>query len=845
VPGWFAQDRADTLVVEFADGTRWSSADLHAMTAVAASPGRDWLYGTPGVDMLAAGAGDDVISAGAGDDRIDGGPGDDRLDGGSGNDVFVFGRGAGRDEIVGSEVQRPGEVDSIVVAPDLRPADLELVHEAGRSVLRIRGTTDEVAWGRDVGDVPVASIRFADGTVWSPWPSSPAVQTGTEAADRLTGGELDDLLDGLGGADVLVAGAGHDVLRGGAGDDELYAGDDAHRDRLEGGPGDDRLWVRPSDVVVFGRGDARDTVYASGGPTLELRAGIDPADVRLRAGPDGGLVVGLRGTADEISLSGYFWNAEVRHGTVLAFADGTRWDADALLARLDRTGSPGDDVLRGSGDADSLSGGAGRDLLIGADGNDRIDGGEGQDTLYGEGGDDDLRGGAGDDLLVGGVGRDTFHVGLSEGRDRIADFGDGSITLGRPGDRLRFGEGIRPEDIRLSMNQYHELLLQVGSTGDSVDLGLWFSANHVDSTATIEFADGTVWQRSDVAQRWHLEHRAASWSGSLGHDTMVGHDGHETLRGLGGDDHLVGHAGDDMLVGGDGRDRLEGGADTDALHGGFGDDTYVFRRGDGRDRIVDIDLVGGRDRLVFGPGIDAGDLLVQTQAHELTLALRGTDDAVTIAWDPALGLEVEELHFADGSTWRTADLVAAVSASADLVGTVGDDLLAGNALANRLAGGAGRDTLDGGDGQDELVGGTGRDLLRGGRGGDLYRIGAADGSDVIAEVPDRPGEHDVLAFGPGIRPDQLWFRREGDALEVRQLANGERTLIEGWYAPGGGRIEEFRTDSGHALMERQVQALVEAMAGFAPPPPGSSALPSPTAALLAPVIGAHWSAPGG
>jgi Ca2+-binding RTX toxin-like protein len=55
-----------------------------------------------------------------------------------------------------------------------------------------------------------------------------------------------------------------------------------------------------------------------------------------------------------------------------------------------------------------------------------------------------------------------------------------------------------------------------------------------------------------------------------------------------------------------------------------------------------------------------------------------------------------------------------------------NDVLVGNALANRLNGGNGHNVLVGHDGADVLIGGTGRDILIGGRGLDTLNGGAND-----------------------------------------------------------------------------------------------------------------------
>ncbi|MCB2029406.1 MAG: hypothetical protein KDH18_12410, partial [Rhodoferax sp.] len=68
----------------------------------------------------------------------------------------------------------------------------------------------------------------------------------------------------------------------------------------------------------------------------------------------------------------------------------------------------------------------------------------------------------------------------------------------------------------------------------------------------------------------------------------------------------------------------------------------------------------------------------------------------------------------------------------------------------------------------------------------------------------------------------------------------DRFMVNGWYNGSASRVEEFRTGDGRTLLDGQVQALVDAMASFAPPPMGQLVLPDTLAAPLAPVIAATW-----
>ena len=98
------------------------------------------------------------------------------------------------------------------------------------------------------------------------------------------------------------------------------------------------------------------------------------------------------------------------------------------------------------------------------------------------------------------------------------------------------------------------------------------------------------------------------------------------------------------------------------------------------------------------------------------------------------------VDYGDATTAIAASLLSGAGTAGDalgdsytgiegLVGGAGDDVLTGNSLNNYLGGGAGSDTLFGGEGDDVLDGGIGADVLQGGIGDDVL-IGGA-GADVL------------------------------------------------------------------------------------------------------------------
>jgi Ca2+-binding RTX toxin-like protein len=118
-------------------------------------------------------------------------------------------------------------------------------------------------------------------------------------------------------------------------------------------------------------------------------------------------------------------------------------------------------------------------------------------------------------------------------------------------------------------------------------------------------------------------------AGAEGDDVLNGNGGNDSLYGGTGNDRVYGGSGDDTITGDDGHDLLDGGTgrdtiyagngndivtggigDGDALFGGAGDDIFVFRSGDGEDRIEDFqtnegDVIDLRDLGLAAKGIDS------------------------------------------------------------------------------------------------------------------------------------------------------------------------------------------------------------------------------------------------
>ncbi|MBI4755088.1 MAG: hypothetical protein HY778_06625 [Betaproteobacteria bacterium] len=245
---------------------------------------------------------------------------------------------------------------------------------------------------------------------------------------------------------------------------------------------------------------------------------------------------------------------------------------------------------------------------------------------------------------------------------------------------------------------------------------------------------------------------------------------------------------------------------------------------------------------------------VTRRGDDLTLDLGSEGQLTVFGYFDTAARRVDLFEFADGASWDVQAIKARTltygSHQADtlygyngagnrILGLAGDDALHGGDADDLLAGDEGNDRLYGKSGRDTLMGGDGNDVLQGGLGGDTYLFGRGDGEDAWIENDASAGAVDVARFGSTVDFDHLWFRRSGKHLEVQVIGGGDKVVIQNWYSGSANRIERFEA-GGKALLDTQVDNLVQAMAAFAPPAAGQTTLPQNYHDALAPVIAANW-----
>ena len=280
-------------------------------------------------------------------------------------------------------------------------------------------------------------------------------------------------------------------------------------------------------------------------------------------------------------------------------------------------------IISSQGDSNS-------NVLFGTDGKN--------DTIYGREGNDILVGGTGNDWLSGDYGNDIYIFNKGDGNDTIKDY-EMSSTSGKS-DRIIFGEGINPDDVRLERVE-NDLVIRYTEKDSVTVKDAYYYTDGRCFVENIEFADGTKYDSRKINVLAHERYGTTGKDTLYGYGNESGYDTNEVIHGLGGDDVIYGYDGNDTIYGDEGNDTIYGGNGNDVfvgetgndwLSGDYGNDTYIFNKGDGNDTIRDYEMSstsGKSDRIIFGEGINPDDVRLERVGNDLVI--RYTEkDSVTV-----------------------------------------------------------------------------------------------------------------------------------------------------------------------------------------------------------------------
>jgi len=307
-------------------------------------------------------------------------------------------------------------------------------------------------------------------------------------------------------------------------------------------------------------------------------------------------------------------------------------------------------------------------------------------------------------------------------------------------------------------------------------------------------------------------------------------------------------------TGNDLNNTLVGNEAANLLQGGSGNDIYVIGPGDSVVELADggIDTVYASVACTLSSNVEnltlTGSATINGTGNTLDNVLIGNDATNTLTggvgndtYVIGVGDTVLERHGAGQDT--------VISSASYMLGNNVENLMlsgtesisgAGNSLDNHLFGNSQDNVLNGLRGNDTMVGGGGADVLDGGAGNDTYVFDRNDGLDVIRDFQKKPNV-DILSFGPDISAEQIWFRQSGNDLEISIIGTQDSVSIQNWYLGSAYHVEQITLADGNVLPDTQVQALVDAMAAFAPPPEGQSTLPQDYQNVLLGLIDANWT----
>ncbi|MBL8470599.1 MAG: hypothetical protein KF778_18050 [Rhodocyclaceae bacterium] len=773
--------------------------------------GQDFLDGGAGNDVLSGGGGNDQISGGSGNDRLYGEEGDDTLAGGLGNDYYDAGAGRNRlydaggdDQYLitafseGDQIVDDGGNDTLVFGPDLAVLRFQVSGRGRDRTLVARFSDGSQRNIVTIRDGEMERVELPDGSAFSMTDWMATLETtidigddggeavGGDWADTLRGGDGADSASGRGGNDTIFGGAGNDFLDGGDGDD-LISGSWGN-DTIIGGRGSDTLNGGPgSDTYRWGLGDGDDTIIDSDyglcdstfssylvitSGTPEITRDRKEWKITLR---ESGETMILRDSQMDSAEWSAVHDPYCPVDVVQVVATGVQIPFQALYA-LPWRGTAGDDVMEGYLTHTNT--------IYGGDGNDVISDGQGPDELYGENGNDTL-----------------VHRHIVGARTGTRN--SGLIVLGRPS--LHGGTG---DDTYIVADDNVSIYEENGS-GGGIDT--------IQAYCSWAFLPESV-ENLILSGSGNIDGR-----GNARSNVITGNSGSNHLSGGAGADWLEGGAGDDVLdvdagIWDTAGDEFYGGTGNDQLFGGFGADTYYFQRGDGADVIVEAAGSGagtGEDRIVFGPGISPGDIVLEASGADLVIKY-GDQDSITIRqWYDDVRHEIERVVFADGR------LGALNAPRAQLAGGAGDDRLVGGRSGDELQGLDGNDSLYGLDARDVLYGGRGDDLLDGGAaadrmlgglGNDGYLVDdigdtvvelAGEGQDTVSTRVDAyllPAEVENLVLAEGV------ISGTGNTGANRIIGNELDNFLDGaggadWISGGAGNDTYVIDDAGDVVVE--------------------------------------------
>jgi Ca2+-binding RTX toxin-like protein len=295
---------------------------------------------------------------------------------------------------------------------------------------------------------------------------------------------------------------------------------------------------------------------------------------------------------------------------------------------------------------------------------------------------------------------------------------------------------------------------------------------------------------------------------------------------------LSGYLGDGSLYGSDAIDVLDGGSGNDRLEGGLGSDLYLYRNGDGADRIFESDARAGEmDIIQLDESLLPDETEVLRSGEDLILRFGSADQQILVEhWFADPRHRIEQVVFDAGRLWSAAEVEAravwsnnapvsvgtlpslVVSSDASLDYSLPSDLFADPDTGDRLTLSAG--LADGSALPGWLVFDPTEQRLSGTPSGD-----SAGSYEMVIRATDQSGASAANPFTLTVSDDAYLTGSDGDELIIggasndileggagsdALFGNGGDDLLDGGAGNddlrGGDGSDAYRFDGGEDLV---------------------------------------------